>query len=203
MSKGFWIALGSVALLVVSVFVFGNYRSGLQPVETKTAAQPEIELTDAERERLSIAVGTNYNYTNNTDKLDQAIQTLNDGSEPTKAQLNQFIIDEYQKSKLELEKLALQGDYQAQRNLAFGHATDPRVAGADPAQGCAWYLVLYNSDSPEVVKDLDLANIEIYCSSKQLTPSEQTMAESQATTLLKQIYDKDMTIKMSDYLATI
>ncbi len=197
MSKGFWIAIVAIIFIIGGFWAFGNlYKPNL--AETNNSS-PEISLTDEERQRLTLAVASNYNYTGNEDKIDEAIQSLNDGSEPTVAEINQFIINEYQKSQSEIEKLARKGSYQAQRNLAFGHATDPEVAGADPAEGCAWYLVLYNSSSPKV-NSADLSNIDVYCSAKMLNIKQQRAAEIKAELLLKSIYNKDMSIKINDHL---
>lgn len=191
-----------ISLPLLGLWMYGMSfvnNSSLNMVD-EVVSSPEIELTDIQRNRLSTAVGANYNYTGNTDKLDQSIKTLNNISDPTTAQMNQFIVDEYQKSRFELEKLARQGDYQAQRNLAFGHATDPKIAGADPSEGCAWYLVLYNSESPQIVDDLDRANIDIYCSAKALNEKQQRAAEIKANLLLKAIYNKNTVIKINDHL---
>tara|TARA_R110002051_G_scaffold183589_1_gene253113 strand:+ start:7589 stop:8098 length:510 start_codon:yes stop_codon:yes gene_type:complete len=164
------------------------------------SAKSELNLTDDERQRLTLAIASNYNYTGNESKIDDALQKLEDTSEPTTAQMNQFIVDEYQKSRFELEKLARQGDYQAQRNLAFGHATDPEVAGADRADGCAWYIVLYNSGSPEIVEDLDLANIKLYCSDKILNTQQKNKAAFKAGLLTKAIYGVNLDSEAADYL---
>lgn len=195
---GWLISLPLIGLWMVGMNFLPN--NSLNDDVDETVSSPEIILSDDERNRLSAAVGSNYVYTGNTDKLDQSLATLDGISEPTKAQMNQFIISEYQKSQFELEKLARKGDYQAQRNLAFGHATDPEIAGADPAQGCAWYLLLYNSESPEIVDDLDLTNIKIYCSDKVLNANQQRAAEIRSELLLKAIYNKDINIKVNDYL---
>lgn len=192
MSKGFWIAIAALVIGIVGFLSAGRFYK-------QNTSSTDITLTDAERSRLTAAIGANYNYTNNKAKIDQALQELNSISDPTPAQMNQFIIDEYQKSQFELEKLARKGDYQAQRNLAFGHVTDPTVAGADPAEGCAWYLAIYNSDSPKV-NSTDLSNINIYCSAKILSDKQQRASEIKAELLLQAIYNKDMTIKVNDHL---
>lgn len=197
MSKGFWIAIGLLALVIGGFWGLGSLYTPSS--SDANSAKSAISLTEEDRNRLTLAVASNYNYTGNGDKIDQAIQNLNNGSEPTVEEINQFIIDEYQKSQFELEKLARKGAYQAQRNLAFGHATDPKVAGANPAEGCAWYLVLYNSGSPEV-NSADLSNIDVYCSAKMLNVKQQRAAEIKAELLLKSIYNKDMSIKINDHL---
>lgn len=199
MSKGFLIALSVIVLAIAGFWGLGSLY---KPTMTASdSAKSELNLTDDERQRITLALASNYNYTGNEGKIDDALQKLENTSEPTTAQMNQFIVDEYQKSQFELEKLARNGDYQAQRNLAFGHATDPEVAGADPAQGCAWYLLLYNSESPQVVDDLDRENIDSYCSAKVLSKEQQRAAEIKANLLLKAIYNKDINVKINDYLS--
>ena len=199
MSKGFLIALSVIVLAIAGFWELGNLYT--PTVTDSKRIKSELNLTDDERQRITLAVASNYNYTGNEGKIDDALQKLENTSEPTTAQMNQFIVDEYQKSQFELEKLARNGDYQAQRNLAFGHATDPEVAGADPAQGCAWYLLLYNSESPQIVDDLDRANIDSYCSAKVLSKEQQRAAEIKANLLLKAIYNKDINVKINDYLS--
>lgn len=199
MSKGFLIALSVIVLAIAGFWGLGNLYT--PTVTDSKRIKSELNLTDDERQRITLAVASNYNYTGNEGKIDDALQKLENTSEPTTAQMNQFIVDEYQKSQFELEKLARNGDYQAQRNLAFGHATDPEVAGADPAQGCAWYLLLYNSESPQIVDDLDRANIDSYCSAKVLSKEQQRAAEIKANLLLKAIYNKDINVKINDYLS--
>lgn len=199
MSKGFLIALSVIVLAIAGFWGLGGlYKPTMTAPDS---AKSELNLTDDERQRITLAFASNYNYTGNESKIDEALQKLEDTSEPTTAQMNQFIVDEYQKSRFELEKLARQGDYQAQRNLAFGHATDPEVAGANPAEGCAWYLLLYNSDSPQIVDDLDRANIDTYCSAKTLSKEQQRAAEIKATLLLKAIYSKDTNIEINEHLS--
>ncbi len=198
MSKIFLIAL---SVIVLAIAVFWGLGSLYKPTMIASdSAKSELNLTDDERQRLTLAIASNYNYTGNESKIDDALQKLEDTSEPTTAQMNQFIVNEYQKSRFELEKLARQGDYQAQRNLAFGHATDPEVAGADRADGCAWYIVLYNSGSPEIVEDLDLANIKLYCSDKILNTQQKNKAAFKAGLLTKAIYGVNLDSEAADYL---
>lgn len=199
MSKGFWVVLGVIILAIAGFWGLGSLYT---PAATNSSStKSELSLTDDERQQITLAVASNYNSTNNGEKIDQALQELESITEPTKAQMNQFIVDEYQKSQFELEKLARQGDYQAQRNLAFGHATDPKIAGANPSEGCAWYLVLYNSDSPQIVDDLDRANIHTYCSAKVLSKEQQRAAEIKAALLLKAIYNKDINVDINSHLS--
>jgi hypothetical protein len=60
---------------------------------------------------------------------------------------------------------AKRGDYQAQRNLAYGFAAHP-YPGQEKNRvlGCAWYLVVLNSDHPQANTD-DEINVQTYCGS--------------------------------------
>lgn len=200
MSKGFWIA---IAALVIGIGVFlgvGKLHQPNNAPNTADTTTSEIALTDDERQRLTLAIASNYNYTGNKHKTDQVLNKLYDNTDATVSEINQLLVDEYQKSTFYLERLARQGDYQAQRNLAFGHATDPEVAGADRADGCAWYIVLYNSGSPEIVEDLDLANIKLYCSDKILNTKQKNKAALKAGLLTKAIYGVNLDSEATDYL---
>lgn len=55
------------------------------------------------------------------------------------------------------------GDYQAQRNLAYGYAALP-YPGQEKNRllACAWYLVVVNSNHPQA-DGSDISNVETYC----------------------------------------
>ena len=198
MSKGLLIALSAIVLAIAGFWNVGNLytpnMTGLKLVNS------EVVLTDDERQRVTLAVASNYNLLGTPEEIDHALQKLQDLSQPTAGQLNALIVDEYKKSLSKLTELAMTGDYQAQRNLAFGHATDPKIAGANPSEGCAWYLVLYNSGSHEVDDNLDGANIDTYCSAKILSNDQQKAAEIRANSLLNTIYNKHTDIKINEHL---
>jgi hypothetical protein len=61
-----------------------------------------------------------------------------------------------------LEKKALAGDYQAQRNLAYSLGHDEPT---NAMQACAWRLVILGSGS-EQVDDTDLSNKRVDCNRK-------------------------------------
>jgi len=61
-----------------------------------------------------------------------------------------------------LEKKALAGDYQAQRNLAYSLGHDEPT---NTMQACAWRIVILGSGSAEV-DDSDLANKRLDCNRK-------------------------------------
>ncbi|MDD5391179.1 MAG: hypothetical protein PHD37_17720 [Gallionellaceae bacterium] len=75
--------------------------------------------------------------------------------------------------------LAMKGNYQAQRNLAFGYAGGMPYKGQDvnPILGCAWYKVVLLSGS-EKVNQTDTGNVQVFCG--KLSADEQAAAERQA-----------------------
>ena len=79
------------------------------------------------------------------------------------------------------------GDYQAQRNLAYGYASWPyKGQDKNPLLGCAWYLVVLNSGSPRVGEG-DVGNVRVYC--EKLDSNSQSAAKAQAHLLYKKIYN--------------
>lgn len=85
-----------------------------------------------------------------------------------------------------LEKKAMAGDYQAQRNIAYwltgGNNGAPPL---NPILGCAWRLVILKSGSSSVDSS-DVSNKQLYCD-KRLDLDSRKAAEAQAAKLLKQI----------------
>lgn len=87
----------------------------------------------------------------------------------------------------------MKGDYQAQRNIAYGYtATGPEVVyngqTRNPILGCAWYLVVLHSGSPQVGQG-DVGNKQLYCD-KRLDRDSQAAAAAQARELFQRIYKK-------------
>ena len=82
--------------------------------------------------------------------------------------------------------LAMKGDYQAQRNLAFGYTSLP-YQGQDKSAllGCAWRTVIIHSGNARV-DETDVLNYKVYCG--PLDGVQSTAASAQARTLFKQIY---------------
>ncbi|MDO8654209.1 MAG: hypothetical protein Q7R66_18715 [Undibacterium sp.] len=87
-----------------------------------------------------------------------------------------------------VQALAMKGNYQAQRNLAYGYA-DHSYQGQDknPILGCAWYKLVIKSGSDKVNAG-DIGNIQAYCN--KLSPLEQEAAEAQSVVLHKKIYSQ-------------
>lgn len=90
-----------------------------------------------------------------------------------------------QKTFDELRGLALRGDYQAQRDLAYGYSNSPYPGQSlNPILACAWRTVIILSGSERV--DLsDVSNHKMYCGS--LDQTARAASEAQAVELLKRI----------------
>lgn len=89
----------------------------------------------------------------------------------------------------DVEKKANKGDYQAQRNLAYGYSAFPYEGQQlNPLLGCAWYLVILNSGS-EKIHQGDIGNAKVYCG--KLSPVEQKTATQQARTIYKRVYKQN------------
>lgn len=103
---------------------------------------------------------------------------LDDGS------LNQANPDNY---ALVLD-LAMHGDYQSQRNIAYGFSAsnDRPYKGQEKNKvlGCAWYLVVLNSGSPKVNAG-DQGNVDTYCG--KLEPDLLSAAKYNARNFLEKI----------------
>lgn len=84
-----------------------------------------------------------------------------------------------------LEKQALAGDYQAQRNLAYYLSTGAEGHAQDVVAACAWRIVILGSGHAKVDSS-DEGNKTFDCDRK-LNPQQLREAESQANALLKRI----------------
>lgn len=85
-----------------------------------------------------------------------------------------------------LRMAAMKGDYQAQRNLAYGYSEYPyKGQDKNPILGCAWYKVILLSGS-EKVNDGDIGNVKVYCG--KLSAEQKSVADSQSIALSKKIY---------------
>lgn len=82
-------------------------------------------------------------------------------------------------------KKAMAGDYQAQRNLAFGYATGDQRVQVNSMKGCAWRYVILKSGSPRV-DESDVSNFKVYCG--KLDPVSAEAADAMAVRLLHEIY---------------
>lgn len=91
-------------------------------------------------------------------------------------------------SLADIEKKALRGDYQAQRNLAYGYADWPYPGQSeDPVLACAWYLVVKYSGSPKVGPG-DLGNVSVYCGPGKLNSNGLELAKVKGRALYKTVY---------------
>ena len=85
-----------------------------------------------------------------------------------------------------VEALAFKGDYQAQRNVAFGYASLPlKGQTRDPIRACGWYELILQSGSPKLHAG-DVGNVSVYCA--KLDTDSRTAAKGQARALYKKIY---------------
>ncbi|MES9422031.1 hypothetical protein ABEQ27_12220, partial [Cutibacterium acnes] len=80
-------------------------------------------------------------------------------------------------TQTELLPLAMKGDYQAQRNLAFSYASPEKGERSDPIASCAWYLVILQSGSSKV-GSADAGNVRTYCG--PLQQEDRVAAEARA-----------------------
>lgn len=83
-----------------------------------------------------------------------------------------------------LEKQALAGDYQAQRNLAYYLTTGEEGVKADPVMACGWRIVILKSNHPQADTS-DTSNKQFDCG--KLTTAQLRQAESRAAALMKRI----------------
>ena len=84
---------------------------------------------------------------------------------------------------------AMKGDYQAQRNLAYGYSSYP-YKGQDKNQmlACAWRWVVLKSGNPRI-DQTDVNNADVDCG--KLDHAQQTMALAQSRTIFRSVYGRD------------
>jgi hypothetical protein len=81
---------------------------------------------------------------------------------------------------------ALAGDYQAQRNIAYGYSTAPYPGQqTNVLLGCAWRIVIMHSGSAKV-DDTDISNQRVQCG--KLDSQQLAAAQAQARRLYLQVY---------------
>lgn len=86
---------------------------------------------------------------------------------------------------------AMKGDYQAQRNLAYGYTSAPYAGQTmDPVHGCAWRIVILHSGHASV-DQTDVNNHHVYCS--KLDAAQAAAAQAQGRQLFTTIYGKPAT----------
>ena len=81
-----------------------------------------------------------------------------------------------------LKQKALAGDYQAQRNLAFGYSDQFSNQKKNPVLACAWRMVILTTEQAD---DTDMSNYNTYCG--KLPPGLLSIAQMKAELLLKHI----------------
>lgn len=85
----------------------------------------------------------------------------------------------------DLEKKAMQRDYQAQRNLAYVHQTGELDAPVDLFKACVWRTVIIHSGHEEVDRS-DASNFDRACGS--LTASQRVAAVAKGEALAQKLY---------------
>lgn len=96
-------------------------------------------------------------------------------------------IPAHAENEKELQAKAMQGSYQAQRNLAYGYATGGWGQKKDVSLACSWYLLVLRSDSPKL-DTTDVGNVAVYCD--KLDFDKRLAAERKANEMHRQIYSK-------------
>jgi len=94
-----------------------------------------------------------------------------------------------QEALAKLTKEAEKGDYQAQRNLAYGYSTGQFNSPYEPITGCAWYAVIAASGHKQFDSG-DAGNYKVYCETK-LNPVELNQALQKAATIMRKMGIQD------------
>ncbi|WP_103035213.1 hypothetical protein [Castellaniella caeni] len=82
-----------------------------------------------------------------------------------------------------VEKAATHGDYQAQRNLAFGYSDWPYEGQQkNPVLACAWRIVILTSDKAD---ETDQSNYQLYCG--RISQAQYEIAKTKADLLMDRI----------------
>ncbi|CUI99469.1 Uncharacterised protein [Achromobacter sp. 2789STDY5608621] len=82
----------------------------------------------------------------------------------------------------DLKQKALAGDYQAQRNLAFGYSDKFSDQNKNPVLACAWRMVILTTEQAD---ETDMSNYNTYCG--KLPPGLLSIAQMKAELLLRRI----------------
>ncbi|MFY3864300.1 hypothetical protein ACOTJQ_30830 [Achromobacter xylosoxidans] len=82
----------------------------------------------------------------------------------------------------DLKQKALAGDYQAQRNLAFGYSDKFSGQNKNPVLACAWRMVILTTEQAD---ETDMSNYNTYCG--KLPPGLLSIAQMKAELLLRRI----------------
>ncbi len=81
---------------------------------------------------------------------------------------------------------AMRGNYQAQRNLAYGYSAAPYPGQQiNPILACAWRIVILESGD-ELIDGGDVSNYKVDCN---LDDASQSAAQAQASQILNKIDD--------------
>jgi hypothetical protein len=98
-----------------------------------------------------------------------------------------------------LRARALQGDYEAQRNLAgcLGEkpAECPFQPAPQPVEACTWRMIIVTSEHPKVT-DTDMEAYQRDCGFQTISQLEQTAALAEAQRLFSEVYKRDIPVKL-------
>lgn len=85
---------------------------------------------------------------------------------------------------------AWQGDYQAQRNVAFCLSDGcGGMVVQNRSLGCAWRMIIIGSGSPKV-DSTDTGNLKVYCGG--LDAAERSAAQAQAAAIFRAVYKREI-----------
>ncbi|MFW2003009.1 hypothetical protein [Acinetobacter ursingii] len=131
-------------------------------------------LTQQERKSILSSLGAMMVWIGEKNENDAIIEKISNSK--SNEETDKYLLEKYLGAKNIIEKKAMTGDYQSQRNIAYMYSHDSKNIGGNKVVGCAWYLILFASGSPKVDTELDKSNIDIFCSNKYLTDSERNEA---------------------------
>lgn len=192
-----------VVIITLSLMTLTGCTKKNDVENTQAISEPQVidttsNLNNDERRKLALLLSMTLSQMGNLSEAKKVEEEYSKIKDPASA--DKFLIEKYSTAKNELEQLALNGDYQAQRNIAYSYATDPEKFGRNHIQACGWYLVVLSSGSPKVDAG-DKSNVEVYCSHKFLNDSERSQAFSFGKEIYGKIY-KD-TSKFDSFYGTI
>jgi hypothetical protein len=97
-----------------------------------------------------------------------------------------------------LRAKAVQGDLDAQRNLAGCLGEEPGECPIEPApnpvEACTWRMIIATSEHPKVA-DADTEAYQRDCSFQAISQLEQAAALAEAQRLFSELYKRDMPVK--------
>lgn len=178
-----------------------NSNEQQQTVTNKPAPEQALKLPNPKIERcITALINTTQSINQWEDGLKEKCLPLTEAEQDEAATFSSaktngeitfwrpsMVIGDYSRGKLpyatksggeEEERLALDGNYQAQRNYSFA------ISERNPVQSCAWRIVIIESGHKNT-DQTDISNLEVYCN--KLDEVTIYAAQKQAKTLLSEI----------------